>query len=89
MYQCFGSRKLRFALPPSPPQMVCQGIVERALEPSENQALFVTLRGLARYHGRLPDRMMITEKIEVSDDMHVFGVLGDVRAGTTMDSASL
>jgi len=82
MYQCFGSRKLRFALPPSPPQMVRQGITERALEPAEMRAFLVTLRGLAGYHGRLPDRVMITEKIKDLDDIHTFGVFGDVRAGT-------
>jgi len=64
------------------PQMVCQGIVSHDLEPAEKQAFFVTLRRLAERRGRLPNRMMVTEEIKVSDEIHAYGGFGDVRPGT-------
>ena len=68
-------------LPLSPPQMVRQGIVEHTLGSAEKCDFFVLLRRLAQRHGRLPDRMMITEKIEVSEELpSFFG--GSVGLGT-------
>ena len=68
-------------LPHSPPQKVCQGIVEPNLRPAEKHDFFSLLRRLAQRHGRLPDRMMIKEKIEVSDELLTF-FDGSVGAGT-------
>jgi len=48
----------------------------------EKSGFFLALRKLAGCHGRLQDRMMITEKIEVSDEIPAFGILGDVNRGT-------
>ena len=42
------------------------------------------LRRLTEYHGRLPDRMMITEHMEVSDQVVASGGFGDVRTGKYM-----
>ena len=66
--------------PLSPPHTVRQGIVE--CKPAEKKAFFVTLRRLAERHGKLPERMMITETIEVSDEIFAFGGFGVVREGT-------
>ena len=63
------------------PQTVCQGIVSHDLKPAEKQAFFVTLRRLAERRGRLPDRMRVTEEINVSDEIHAYGGFGDVRPG--------
>ena len=40
------------------------------------------LRRLAERHGLLPDRMRITENIEVPEEILAFGGFGDVRLGT-------
>ena len=46
---------------------------------AEKQIFFVTLRRLAQHHGRLPDSMMLTERIEVSDQIIAPGGFADVR----------
>jgi len=61
-----------------------QGIAEYNLKTIEKQAFFVTLRRLAGIHGRLPDSMMITEKIEVEDQILASGGFADVRIGKYM-----
>ena len=61
-----------------------QGIAEHKLKTIEKQAFFVTLRRLAGIHGRLPDSMMITEKIEVEDQILANGGFADVRIGRYM-----
>jgi len=58
--------------------------VEYNLKTIEKQAFFVTLRRLARIHGRLPDSMMITEKIEVEDQILASGGFADTRIGNYM-----
>jgi len=63
-------------------QMIFQGILTHGLKPADKQAFFLTLRRLAEGRGRLPDRMRITETIEVSDELSDFGGFGDVRFGT-------
>jgi serine/threonine protein kinase len=55
--------------------------VEHNLKSAEKQAFFVTLRRLAGFHGRLPDSMVITEKIEVEDMILASGGFADVRRG--------
>ena len=52
------------------------------LKAAEKQAFFVALRRLAGIHGRLPDSMMITEGIEVSDNVLASGGFADIRTGT-------
>ena len=42
------------------------------------------LRRLAEHHELLPDRMVISEDIEVSDNILVSGGYGDIRSGTYM-----
>ena len=69
-------------LPPLPPHNVRQGIAEPKLNPAERQAFFIALRRFAERLGRLPDRMMVRENIEVSDEISAFGGFGDVRNGT-------
>jgi len=69
----FPSRHLRW----SP-----QGIAEHKLEATEKQAFLVVLRELAATHGRLPESMMITEEIDVSDEILASGGFADVRTGT-------
>jgi len=51
------------------------------LNTDEKQAFFVTLRRLAGTYGRLPDSMVITEKIEVEDKILANGGFADVRIG--------
>ena len=65
----------------SPPKAVRQGITEHSLKPAEKQAFFVMLRRLAERHGRLPGRMRITDKIEVSDELHASSGFADLRSG--------
>lgn len=50
-------------------------------KPVEKQALFVTLRRLAERLGRLPERITITENVEVSDEVLAFDGFGAVRDG--------
>ena len=61
-----------------------QGIAEHGLKPAEKQAFFVTLRRLAGCYGRLPDAMIVTEKIETSDMILASGGFADLRQGTYM-----
>ena len=61
-----------------------QGIAEHNLDRNQKHVFFVTLRRLAGTHGRLPDSMTITEKIEVSDKILASGGFADVRCGTYM-----
>ena len=42
------------------------------------------LRRLAERHELLPDRMVVTEEIEVSDEIAISGGFGDVNPGTYM-----
>jgi len=72
MYRSFGPRKFRFAFATALPQMVRQGIVEPNLGPAEKHDFFVVLRRLVERHRRLPDRMMITENIEVTSVIPTF-----------------
>jgi len=69
-------------LPFSLPHTARKGTTGHALTPTEKHAFFVTLRRLAERHGKLPDRMMITEEIDVLDEIHAFGGFGEVRNGT-------
>ena len=59
-----------------------QGIAEHNLGTVEKNDFFVTLRRLAGQYGRLPDSMIITEKIEVSNQVLASGGFADVRTGT-------
>ena len=43
------------------------------------------MRRLAEIHGRLPESMMITEEIKVSDSVFASGGFADVRTGTYME----
>lgn len=45
--------------------MEIQALAGNRLEPSEKQVFFGSLRKLAGAHGRLPDSMVITDKVEV------------------------
>jgi len=65
----------------SPPHTIRQGITAYNLKHTEKQAFFVTLRRLAERHGRLPDRLTITEEIEISDETLTFGGFACVRSG--------
>jgi hypothetical protein len=58
-----------------------QGIAKHNLKTTEKQAFLVTLMTLAERYGRLPDSMIITEKIEVEDKILAFGGIMDVRCG--------
>ena len=59
-------------LPLPPPQIVRQGIVEPNLGSAEKHNFYVVLRRLVECHRRLPDRMMITVNIEVSNVIPTF-----------------
>ena len=61
-----------------------QGIAVHNIKPIEKQTFFVTLRRLTGHHGRLPDSMTITEKIEVEDEILATGGFADVRCGRYM-----
>ncbi|KAF9789265.1 kinase-like domain-containing protein [Thelephora terrestris] len=50
-----------------------RGITGYDLKTRERQAFFVTLRRLAGSHGRLPDSMIIPEKIEIEDKIIASG----------------
>jgi hypothetical protein len=83
MYRDFGPRKSRSAFA-SFTHLRCfhQGLAEHNLQTAEKQAFFVALRRLAGIHGRLPDSMVITEEIKVSDDILASGGFADIRTGT-------
>ena len=61
-----------------------QGVAKHNLKTVEKNAFLLTLRRLAERHDLLPDRMMIREKIEVSDKIVASGGFGDVRPGVYM-----
>ena len=62
-----------------------QGLAEHNLKNMEKQAFFAMLEGLAAIHGRLPESMMITEEIDVPDEIRVpSGGFADIRIGTYM-----
>jgi serine/threonine protein kinase len=86
MYRDFGPRKSRSGFVSLFRSLIwfCQGITEHSLKAAEKNAFFVTLRRLAGSHGRLPDSMMITEKIEVEEKILASGGFADVRRGTYM-----
>ena len=67
------SRRLRWFL---------QGLAEHNLKTTERQAFFITLSRLAAIHGRLPESMVITEKIKASDEILASGGFADIRTGT-------
>jgi hypothetical protein len=58
-----------------------QGIAKHNLNTTEKQIFLVTLMTLAEHYGRLPDSMIITEKIEVEDKILASGGIMDVRCG--------
>ena len=64
-----------------------QGIAEHNLKAAEKQAFFLALRRLAGIHGRLPESMIITDKIEVSGNILPSGGAADVRTGTYLGAA--
>ena len=81
-----GLGKSQFAfVPPRDLKRFRQGIIEHNLKPAEKNAFFLTLRRLAERHGLLPNRLVIKEKIEVSDDILTSGGFGDVRRGRYKD----
>ena len=84
MYRDFGPRKPLSAFTPlSPPQNVRQDFTEHDLKPVGKHAFFLALRGPARRHGRPPDRMTMTENIEVTEETVAFSCkLGDIGPGT-------
>jgi len=59
-----------------------QGIAEYNLKPAERAAFLVTLRRLRGRHQLVPDRIRITEGLEVRDEILAFGGVRDVRCGT-------
>jgi len=69
-------------LPLSQPYTVRQGITKYNLKPTEKRDFFVTLRRLAERHGQLPSCIMITEEIEISDEILACGGFAYVRSGT-------
>ena len=83
MHRDFGPRKSRSvsAFPFHRLRWSRQGIAKHNLKTTEKQAFLVTLMTLAEHYGRLPDSMIITEKIEVEDKILAFGGIMDVRRG--------
>jgi len=70
-----------YPLPSRRLRLFPQGIAEHKLEAAEKQAFFIVLRRLAAIHGRLPESMMITDEIKVSDEILASGGFADVRTG--------
>ena len=60
-----------------------QGLAEHKLRSSEKQLFFGTLRRLAGKHARLPDSMVITDKIDFStpNQPHTSGGFADIKQG--------
>jgi hypothetical protein len=86
MYRDFGPRKSR-STPASRLRRFKwfrQGIAEHNLKNAEKQAFFVTLRRLAGHHGRLPDSMIVAERIEDEDRILASGGFADIRRGSYM-----
>jgi len=71
-----------YPLPSPRLRLFPQGIAEHKLKATEKRAFFSALRRLAAIHGRLPESMMITDEIEVSDRMVASGRFADVRTET-------
>ncbi|KAF9645811.1 kinase-like protein [Thelephora ganbajun] len=63
-------------------EILDRGIAKHNLKITEKQDFFVTLRRLAARHGRLPDSVIITDKIEVEDKILASGGFADVRSGS-------
>ena len=83
MYRDFGLRKSRSTFFPFRGFISFrQGIADCHLKSAEKNDFLVTLRRLAERNELLPDRIRMTEKIAVSDDILAFGVFGDVRSQT-------
>ena len=61
-----------------------QGIAGHRLNATERQIFLIALRRLAESHGRLPDSMVITEKIEIEPKVLANGGFADVRLGRHM-----
>ena len=61
--------------------MPVQALAEHDLLPFEKQVVFVTLRRLAGIHGRLPDSMVITEKVHMpnSGQPYTSGGFADIK----------
>ena len=61
---------------------VIQGLAEHKLHASERQAFFSTLRRLAGKHARLPESMVITDKIDFSPGQpRTSGGFADIKLG--------
>jgi hypothetical protein len=62
---------------------VIQGLAEHKLRSYEKQAFFGTLRRLAGKHARLPESMIITEKIDYSASARPYtsGGFADTKSG--------
>jgi len=60
-----------------------QGLTEHKLHRSEKQVFFVTLRRLAGKHARLPESMVITDKIEfsISGQSNALNRYADIKRG--------
>jgi len=71
-----------YPLPSRRLRLFLQGIAEHELMSTERNAFFIVLRKLAAIHGRLPEFMMITDEIKVSDEILPSGGYADVRIGT-------
>ena len=85
MYGDFGPRKSRATFTPFRYfRSSFQSIEGHDLKPAVKNGFLLTLRRLAERHELLPDRIVIREQIEVSDEMLAFGGLGSVRSGTYM-----
>ena len=86
MYRGFGLRESRSASASFIRRLrwFLQGMAEHKLNTAEKQAFFIALRRLAVIHERLPDSVMITENIEVSDNILASGGFADVRIGKYM-----
>ena len=60
-----------------------QGLIEHKLRSSEKQVFFGTLSRLAGKHARLPDSMVITDKLDfsTSSQSHMSGGFADIKQG--------
>ena len=60
-----------------------QGLAERKVHGSEKLAFFSTLRRLAGKHARLPNSMVVTDKIDIStsNQPHTSGGFADIKQG--------
>lgn len=67
--------------------MQIQALAEHDLLPSEKQTFFVTLRKLTGMHARLPDSMVITDKVHIPDagQPYTSGGFADIKQGKYKD----